>query len=81
MKKRKQEQKERFAAAAGLFNATEGALSHWKFWTRLERLLERSDLPLRTVELVYLIAGLGLLILALTDGYYLVKRSGDERKP
>ena len=61
MKKRKQEQKERFAAAAGLFNATEGALSHWKFWTRLERLLERSDLPLRTVELVYLIAGLGLL--------------------
>ena len=61
MQKRKQEQKERFAAAAGLFNATEGALSHWKFWTRLERLLERSDLPLRTVELVYLIAGLGLL--------------------
>jgi tight adherence protein B len=61
IKKRKQEQKERFAAAAGLFNATEGALSHWKFWTRLERLLERSDLPLRTVELVYLIAGLGLL--------------------
>ncbi len=61
MQKRKKEQKERFAAAAGLFNATEGALSHWKFWTRLERLLERSDLPLRTVELVYLIAGLGLL--------------------
>jgi tight adherence protein B len=61
IRKRKQEQKERFAAAAGLFKATEGALAHWKFWTRLERLLERSDLPLRTVELVYLIAGAGLL--------------------
>ncbi len=61
VRKRKQEQKERFAAAAGLFKATEGALAHWKFWTRLERLLERSDLPLRTVELVYLIVGLGLL--------------------
>jgi len=60
IRKRKQE-KERFAAAAGLFRATEGALEHWKFWQRLERLLERSDLPLRTVELVYLIAGAALL--------------------
>jgi tight adherence protein B len=60
VRKRKQE-KERFAAAAGLFKATEAALAHWKFWIRLERLLERSDLPLRTVELVYLIAGAGLL--------------------
>ena len=58
---RKQAKKERFAAAAGLFKATEGALAHWKFWTRLERLLERSDSPLRTVELVYLATGLGLL--------------------
>jgi tight adherence protein B len=61
VRKRKQEQKERFAAAAGLFKATEGALAHWKFWAKLERLLERSDLPLRTVELVYLAAGTGLL--------------------
>jgi tight adherence protein B len=60
-RKRKREQKERFAAAAGLFKATETALSHWKFWTRLERLLERSDMPLRTVELVYLASGLGLV--------------------
>jgi tight adherence protein B len=60
-RKGKPEQKERFAMAAGLFRATEGALAHWKFWTRLERLLERSDLPLRTVELVYLIAGASLL--------------------
>lgn len=61
MRKGKQEPRERFAAAAGLFKATEGALAHWKFWTRLERLVERSDLPLRTVELVYLASGVGLL--------------------
>jgi tight adherence protein B len=61
LRKGQPEQKERFAAAAGIFRATEGALAHWKFWTRLERLLERSDLPLRTVELVYLIAGAALL--------------------
>jgi tight adherence protein B len=59
-RKRKQE-KERFAAAAGLFKATESAFSHWKFWTRLDRLVQRSDMPLRTVELVYLMAGLALV--------------------
>ncbi len=73
VRKRKEEQKERFAAAAGLFKATEGALAHWKFWTRLERLLERSDLPLRTVELVYLCAGTGLLAATFAT---LTKQSG-----
>ena len=56
LKKRK-EAKERFAAAAPLFRATESAFAHWKVWTRLERLVERSDLPIRTVELVYLMFG------------------------
>jgi tight adherence protein B len=60
LKKREQD-KERFAAAAPLFRATESAFAHWKVWTRLERLVERSDLPLRTVELVYLMAGAGLV--------------------
>ncbi|HMI98292.1 MAG TPA: VWA domain-containing protein [Gaiellaceae bacterium] len=59
-KKLKQE-KERFAAAAPLFRATESAFAHWKVWTRLERLVERSDLPIRTVELVYLMVGAGLV--------------------
>ena len=68
MRKRKQE-KERFAAAAGLFRATERAFSHWRFWTRLERLVERSDMPLRTVELVYLMAGAGLLRRNLLDAH------------
>jgi tight adherence protein B len=60
LKKRKQA-KERFAAAAPLFRATESAFAHWRVWTRLERLVERSDLPLRTVELVYMMAGAGLV--------------------
>ena len=33
----------------------------WKLWKRLERLLERSDLPLRTVEFAYMMGG-GALI-------------------
>ena len=57
---RKQE-KERLAAAAGLFRATESAFSQWRLWKRLERLVERSDLPVRTVEIVYLMTGLGLI--------------------
>jgi tight adherence protein B len=60
LKKKKQE-KERLAAAAPLFRATETAFENWKFWKRLERLVERSDLPLRTVELVYLMVGAGLV--------------------
>jgi tight adherence protein B len=59
-KKRKQE-RERFAAAAPLFRATESAFAHWKVWNRLERLVERSDMPIRTVELVYLMIGCGLV--------------------
>jgi tight adherence protein B len=58
--KRKRE-KQRLAAAEGLFRVTEGAFEHWKLWKRLDRLVERSDLPLRTVELFYLMIGFGLV--------------------
>jgi tight adherence protein B len=57
----RKQQKERLAAAEGLFRATESAFSQWRFWKRLERLVERSDLPVRTVEIVYLMTGLGLI--------------------
>jgi tight adherence protein B len=59
--KKQKQAKERFAAAAPLFSATETAFAHWKIWTRLERLVERSDLSIRTVELAYLMAGAGLV--------------------
>ena len=57
--KRKQE-RERLQAAAGLFRATERTFGHWRQWVALARLLERSDVPLRTVEFVYLSCGAGL---------------------
>ena len=61
--KRKQE-RERLAMLSSLFRATEQAFSHWKQWRTLQRMLERADLPLRTVEFVYLIGG-GALVLGL----------------
>jgi tight adherence protein B len=57
----KQSGRERLKIAAGLFHATENALGKFKPWHRLQRVLERADLPLRTVEFVYLMLGAGLL--------------------
>ncbi len=52
---------ERFATASSIMRATERAFGHLTLWHVLHRLLERADLPLRTVELVYAAAGSGLL--------------------
>ena len=52
---------ERFATASSLLQATERAFGHLRFWHWLHRLLERADVPLRTVELVYAAAGSGLV--------------------
>jgi tight adherence protein B len=57
----KQAGRERLRIAAGLFHATENALGKFKPWHRLQQTLERADLPLRTVEFVYLMLGAGLL--------------------
>jgi tight adherence protein B len=57
----KSDERERLAAFSGLLHATERAFAHWLPWQRLARLIERADLPLRTVELFYLAAGCGLL--------------------
>ncbi len=57
----KQRGRERLKIAAGLFYATENALGKFKPWRRLQRILERADLPLRTVEFVYLMLGAALL--------------------
>jgi tight adherence protein B len=51
---------ERFATASSLMSATERAFGHLAVWHFLHRLLERADVPLRTVELVYAAAGSGL---------------------
>jgi tight adherence protein B len=53
----KGERGERLAVASGLFKATENALGNMKPWKRLGQVLERADLPLRTVEFAYVILG------------------------
>jgi tight adherence protein B len=58
--KRKVE-RDRLQAAAGLFRATEKTFGHWRHWVALDRMLERADVPLRTVEFVYLSMGATLL--------------------
>ena len=52
---------ERFATASSLMRATEKAFGHLRVWHALHRLLERADVPLKTVELVYAAVGAGLL--------------------
>jgi tight adherence protein B len=49
-----------------LFGATEGALGQARFWLALELLLERANVRLRAVELLYtmLCSGVGLALLA-----------------
>jgi tight adherence protein B len=49
--------RERLAALAGLFRATEKAFSHTNLWKKISKLIERADLPIRTVEFVYLTLG------------------------
>ena len=49
--------RERFGAGSGLFKATEQAFQRFKFWHRLHAMLERADVPLRTVEFFYLMIG------------------------
>ena len=52
---------ERFATASSLMRMTERAFGHLSVWHALHRLLERADVPLRTVELVYAAVGSGFL--------------------
>jgi len=53
---------ERFASASALMRVTESALGNLRAWHALHRLLERADLPLRTVELFYAAVGAGLVL-------------------
>jgi tight adherence protein B len=55
------DERERLAAAAGLFKATENTFGHARYWKKLQWTLERADLPLRTVEFVYVMLGCGFV--------------------
>jgi tight adherence protein B len=69
-KTRQREKGERLAALAGLFRATEQTFGHRRLWKKLHLMLERADVPLRTVEFAYLIVGCGftLAVLAAVTG-------------
>jgi tight adherence protein B len=61
--------RERLSAIAALFRATENVLGNLNVWQRLTLMLERAGLPLKTVELVWAMAGLGVgvaLVISLT---------------
>jgi tight adherence protein B len=61
-KRRKtKEKKERLQSLAGLFRITENALGETRIWRRLQSLIERADLPLKTAELFYMMAAAGCL--------------------
>ena len=61
----KKEKKERLQLMGSLFQMTETTLGHTRVWIRMRVLLERADLPLKTVELFYMMVaasvGLGAL--------------------
>ena len=60
-RKKRKEERVRLAMFSSLFRATEQAFSHWRQWRSMQRMLERADLPLRTVEFVYMMAGAGIV--------------------
>jgi len=60
-RRRQKQEKGRSALLASLFSATEEVFSGARLWTRLQRLLERADVPMRTVEFVYVITGAALI--------------------
>jgi tight adherence protein B len=60
-RRRATEQKSRLALLSGLFRTTENVFSGARLWQLLQRMLERADVPLRTVEFAYVIVGAALL--------------------
>jgi tight adherence protein B len=58
--KREREGK-RFTMFSGLFKATEGLFGNLKHWKKIDTLLQRADMPLRTPEFAYIMLGFGLL--------------------
>ena len=53
-------ERDRLAAAAGLFRVTERTFAHQRFWKHIENVIARGDIPLRTVELLYIMAAAAL---------------------
>src|SRR5262249_13166020 len=56
----------RMAMLSSLFRATERAFGHLKQWRAVQRMLERADVPLRTVELLWIMIGAGFGLALIT---------------
>jgi tight adherence protein B len=54
-KEKRREQ--RLAALSAVFRATERAFGHLRQWRKVQQMLERADLPLKTVEFFWIMAG------------------------
>jgi tight adherence protein B len=54
---KKRSGRDRLEMFNGLFKATENAFGHRRQWRNLQLLLERADLPLRTVEFAWMLVG------------------------
>jgi tight adherence protein B len=52
--------RERLSTLATVFSATESVFGRLNVWRQLTRMLERADMPLKTVELVWAILGVGI---------------------
>ena len=57
--------RERLAMLSGLFRVTESTFGHRRQWRNLQLLLERADLPLRTVEFAWLLIGCSFVLAVL----------------
>jgi tight adherence protein B len=57
--------RERLEMFNGVFSATENAFGHRRQWRNLQLLLERADLPLRTVEFAWLLVGCSFVLAVL----------------
>jgi tight adherence protein B len=62
---KKRTSRERLEMFNGLFKATENAFGHRRQWHNLQLLLERADLPLRTVEFAWLLVGCSFVLAVL----------------
>ncbi|HZR92318.1 MAG TPA: type II secretion system F family protein [Gaiellaceae bacterium] len=61
-KQKAKPKRDRTSALKALFQATEHVLGRTRQWSSLQRLLERGDMPLKTVEFAYIILGSGLVV-------------------
>ncbi len=73
---RRETQGGRLVFGAALFRATEHAFGNLRPWKKIDRMLMRADLSLKTAEFVYVMAGFSLLfggvVAALGQPYWLV---------